>query len=200
MLLSKKMNTLVRVLLLVLMTASSNSLLANGEKTNFTFTKGNNRSFAISFNNPTEVDVKISFKDKNLYTLFKEDYKNITQVSKTFDLKNLPNGIYFVELENEKSIYSQQIEIKNDEIIYNKSDEYTINKPSSYIKDGILYLSTKLSNKEDVEITIFNKSGEIVFEEVIENQNNLKKSFKFLEGRPNDYTITVHYNNRTFMF
>ena len=132
MLLTKKIKSVIKVLLLVLLTVSGNILLANEEKANLTITKGNDKSFAISFDYQEEIDVIITFKDAFSVTLFKEDVKGIKNLSKTFDLNNLPDGVYFLEIENEMSIFSQMIEIKNDKMNYNEAGEYSINKPKSY--------------------------------------------------------------------
>lgn len=198
MLLTKKIKSVIKVLLLVLLTVSGNILLANEEKANLTITKGNDKSFAISFDYQEEIDVIITFKDAFSVTLFKEDVKGIKNLSKTFDLNNLPDGVYFLEIENEMSIFSQMIEIKNDKMNYNEAGEYSINKPKSYVKEDSLYLSSQFSNETDVEVTIYNKLGEVVYDELLKNQKNLDKTFKFIEGQPNDYTISVRYNGRTF--
>lgn len=198
MLLTKKIKSVIKVLLLVLLTVSGNILLANEEKANLTITKGNDKSFAISFDYQEEIDVIITFKDAFSVTLFKEDVKGIKNLSKTFDLNNLPDGVYFLEIENEMSIFSQMIEIKNDKMNYSEAGEYSINKPKSYVKEDSLYLSSQFSNETDVEVTIYNKLGEVVYDELLKNQKNLDKTFKFIEGQPKDYTVSVRYNGRTF--
>ncbi len=198
MLLTKKMNSLLKVILFVIITVTGNTLFANENNSSIKISKGNDKTLAISFDYPNEIDIKITIKDYNFITLFKEDVKGIRNSTKTFDLKNLPNGIYFLEIEDEKSIFSKTIEIKNNMLYYNTTNDQKVNKPIPYINGDKLYVTSFFSEELDVDIVIYNKSGQAVYEETLEKQNSFNKIFKFIEGHPNDYTVSVQYKNRTF--
>ncbi|GEQ84655.1 hypothetical protein ULMS_01630 [Patiriisocius marinistellae] len=195
---TKKMSSVVKVLLFVFLIGTTNTLLANGENPKLTISKENDKSFAIAFENQKKLDVKITFRDAASVILFKETVKDVKQLSKTFDLKGLPDGKYFLEVENKKSVYNQLITIKNEKLFYNEAGVTTINKPVTYVKEDTLYVSSNIEKNVAVQITIFNNVGEIVHQETSTVQNNLNKKYIFLDGRPNDYKVSVKYNGLTF--
>ncbi|EDM44929.1 hypothetical protein SCB49_02374 [unidentified eubacterium SCB49] len=198
MLKTKRHSAVVKMLLFVFLIGTSNTLFANGETPNLSVVKENDSTFAIGFEYKEEMDVKITIKDAFDFTLFKEDAKNVKQINKTFDLKGLPDGKYFLEVENKMNVYSQTIEIKNDKIQYTEDGVTKINKPVSFVKNDTLYVSGDLENDVDVQITIHDKLGEVVHKETTSSKSILNKRFKFIDGRPTDYNVSVTYSDRTF--
>lgn len=194
----KNMKTIAKLIIVVFLIGSTNTIFANGARTELKIIKENNKAFSIKFEYNKEIDVKVTFKDAREVTLFKEQLKNVKKVYKTFDISNLPNGKYSVVVEDNKTIYSQLIEIKNHKLFYNAEDVTTTNKPVKYVNQDVLYISSVLEKGVDVQITIYNDLDEIVHKETSTTQNNLNKKFKFLDGHPNDYKVVVRYNEITF--
>lgn len=198
MLITKKRNTLVKIVLFVLLIATGNIAFAYGENPYLKTSKEIEKSLVISFDYKTEKDIQITFRDAKAITLFKESVQGVKHLSKTFDLRSLPDGTYFLEIEDEIKIFSQCLEIKNEKVLYNKAGEQSLIKPTTYIKGDKLYLSCMLQNETDVEIVIYDKSGEKVYIENLEKQISLEKTFQFVDGRPSDYAISIRYNDRKF--
>ena len=198
MLKTRKDSTVVKMLLFVLLLGSSNTIFANEKTPEFSISKESDSTFAIGFEYQKEVDVKITIKDAFDFTLFKENIKSVKQLSKTFDFQGLPNGKYVLKVENNMSVYSQTIEIKDSKLFYNEAGVTSINKPVSFVKQDTLYVSGAVENNVNVQITIYNKQGEVVHKETTATKNILNKKYKFIDGRPSDYNVSVTYSDHTF--
>jgi hypothetical protein len=201
MLLIKKMTSIVKVALLVMLTTAGSTLFANDENNpGVEISKGYEKSFIVSFKYALAKDFKITLRDDAYNTLFKEEVTEVTRLAKNFNLTNLPDGTYFLEVEDATSIFNQMIEIKNDKVLFEKAVAFTVFKPIFKTVGNKIYISALLLNETNVKINIYNIDGDQVYEETIENQTNLEKIFKFVDERPEDYTLVVTYNDRSFRF
>ena len=196
-----KLKSLVKVVaLFVMLTTAGTALFATDVNPGIVVTKGNQKSFALHLNYQTERSFKIALKDAASTTLFKENVKQAKAFAKNFDLKNLPDGTYFLQIEDQQSIHTQAIEVHGNTLTIDKSGEEKIFKPVVYKKNQKVYLTALLLDGADVEISVRDDNGDLVYREMIENQVSIEKVFSFAGQNPEDFNISVRYKNYAFEF
>lgn len=193
-----KKNPLVKTALLAILMMSSTLLTANSSFPIVNLKKGLDKSFLISMDYHLEKDFEITLTDDSYNTLFKEEIKQVKKLAKRFDLSSLPDGTYFFKVEDEQSIYQQTIEIKNDQLIVNKSRESRVFKPILQDKGNKVYINALLIDETDVEVKIYDKNHDLVLEETLKNQTSLERIYKFSDNTPGNYTFLIKYQGHSF--
>lgn len=115
---------------------------------------------------------------------------------KKFDLSTLPEGTYFIEIENDlkELVYTINIDTENIGI----GEKHESLKPV-FRKQGDKVLLNLLNlNKENVEIKILDAENRVVFNEQVSNEIIIQKAFNFSGAKNESYSIVVKDANGTY--
>ena len=138
----------------------------------------------------------LSIVDKDGVTFYTENIENANAYSKKFDLQNLPDGNYFLKVENDlkETVFAISISESKISIINRKENVKPI-----FRKDGKkVYLNLLNLEKKDVRITIFDSDSRIVFNETVTDTALIEKAFNFEKAFEDRYTVVVKNNEDTF--
>ncbi|WP_405337397.1 hypothetical protein [Psychroserpens sp.] len=137
-------------------------------------------------------------KDSNGFILHSETIKNNGNLSKIFDLKQLKEGIYTVELEKDFEIIIKPFEIKNNGIVFFKEMEKKLFKPSIRLEDDKLLISQMNLESNAIEIKIYYEDV-LVYSENIDGKQTMNRVFKLSDTKTGDYHTILKINERRFV-
>lgn len=141
--------------------------------------------------------VEVSVKDKNGEIIYHERSENLN-LSKKYDLKNLPMGDYYMEIESLTKIKVVPFKVLSNSIDLIEADEVSYYKPIVR-KEGTGVLISKLAlNNENLEIFLYDASGNILYTEKLEGNAVLKRKLNLMNLNSGDYNLVLRSNGKTF--
>jgi len=141
----------------------------------------------------------LTIKDVNGLILFKELIEKSGEYTKGFDLTALPDGSYFFELEKEMQVKIMPFKVADNEVVFDKNEEYIINKPIVFTKDKLVYISKLTLNKEPLKVDIYFENDDLVFSEVLEGELNLDRIYDFSTSKKGGYKVVLRSEGRSFI-
>jgi len=141
----------------------------------------------------------LTIKDVNGLILFKELIEKSGEYTKGFDLTALPDGSYFFELEKEMQVKIMPFKVADNEVVFDKNEEYIINKPIVFTKDKLVYISKLTLNKEPLKVDIYFENDDLVFSEVLEGELNLDRIYDFSTSKKGGYKVVLRSEGRPFI-
>lgn len=152
----------------------------------------------VSFN-----DIKkgstLMIKNDQGYILYKEFIKIDGDYSKDFDLTELPNGSYKLELEDEVKIKILPFKVTSKEVEFNKKEEFIISKPIVAKKgDKVILSKLTLEGSKDIKVSIYYNGTDLVYKENLKGDKFINRSYDFSTSINGDYSIVVTSDGRTF--
>lgn len=133
--------------------------------------------------------------DKNQNIIFSEKIL-ATSYTKKFDLNELENGSYYIQVDNSLRTLIYPISVENKEVKILKRIENT--KPVFRKKGSKLFLNLLNLDAEDVQIKVLDSENRTVFSEVIENASIVTKAFNFETAYEDRYTVVVKDGKNTY--
>ncbi|TBM99384.1 hypothetical protein EYD45_15610 [Hyunsoonleella flava] len=192
---SKKVFLMVALFATVMGYASDNS---------FYISKGDANKTVITLNDVKEGNL-FTIKDKNGLILYKEAIQQNGLYKKGFDLTSLPDGSYFFELDKDMEIKTIPFKVKVSEVVFDKDNAETIFKPSTVVKQDLLFVSKLALEGEELEISIYQENGfyaapyQLIHNETISNTKHIERVYKFVDFRKGEYKIIYKTEGKTFV-
>ena len=157
-------------------------------------TEGQSKSLIV------ELDLKnnktfLRIIDENQNIIFSEKI-SATSYTKKFDLTELENGSYYIELDDSLRTLVYPISVENKEVKILKRIENT--KPVFRKKGSMLFLNLLNLDGEDVQIKVFDSDNRTLFSEVIKNESIVTKAFNFETAHEDRYTVVVKDGENTY--
>lgn len=130
-------------------------------------------------------------------TLFKDSLVSSDGYRKSLDLEVIPQGVYFLHMETEKSILSSKIVKTSKGIsIEEESSEITF-KPCFKVIDDTVLVFLSNPTKATISLEVYDAGGELL--NTINNSSSiLKKTLDFSKVPAGDYSINIKMKNRSF--
>lgn len=141
-----------------------------------------------------KVHMSIYTADKEL--LFEEDFKGTKNTSRTYDLKDFPDGTYYMEAETSAKITRYAIKISNGIAFVADNAIAETYKPVLSQENGKVTVNIPNADKKPVQIAIFAGSQEVYSKSY--NQANVTQQFDFSPAASESYTLVMKYDDRTF--
>lgn len=196
------MNNTKKVFLMVALFAM---VMGYANDNSFYISKGDANKTVVTLNDVKEGNL-FTIKDENGLILYKESIQQNGLYKKGFDLTSLPDGSYFFELDKDMEIKTIPFTVKKSEVVFNKDNEETIFKPSTVVKQDLLFVSKLALEGEELEISIYQESNsfystpyELIHTETISNTKKIERVFKFVDFREGQYKIVYKTEGKTFV-
>ena len=140
----------------------------------------------------------IVLQDANAGVLMRESTGENRKYAKVLNLKNLPNGTYYVVIDSElkKMVQPLSLTDKGVKIYENRSRTYY--KPFIKVDDQHIDLSMFNGRLADVSVTIYNNKSEEIFTETFENVLTVERRYLMKEFAYGKYTIEVNTPEDTY--
>ena len=117
-------------------------------------------------------------------------------VSKKYNLKNLPDGNYVLDLEDGQQIRTQSLQVDGD-ILYSK-DISTIYKPHLVINQDYINMNL-MTQGQKADISIQNAESNTVFSEKISNEVSATRRYNIKDLPAGNYIFKVSLNGQEFI-
>lgn len=138
----------------------------------------------------------VTIVDTNGEVIFTEKIATGKTYSKKFDLKNLPDGSYFLEVEDTLKEKVFAFVIQNSKVIIAEGKENA--KPVFRNKNGKVFLNLLNLKNEVVKIKILDSDNRVVFQETIVDEIVIEKVFNFEDAFKDNYTVVVQNKKDTY--
>ena len=188
------MRTIKKMTLVVLMLSATLSYAGKKEKDN---AKAFAKSIIVEFVNAKKGQT-LFVKNENGIVLHSEIVKNSGDLSKAFDLNQLEDGKYTIELEKDYEIIIKPVEIKNNVLTFIQNKETKIFKPLVRHKKDKLLISQLTPESEQVKVEIFYED-ELIYSETIQGEKTVNRVYKLQNEKLGNYYAIVKADNRSYI-
>ena len=157
--------------------------------------KGKMVTFALNKINK----INLSVYDAEGGLIHSEMAESQTNINRTYDLRSLPDGTYFLEAESDIKIYSYEISVAGETASLSANAILEIYKPAFVNKKGLEWVSILNLEKSPVNIKVYDKENNMVYDSDALLDKDLKKAFNIDKIREEEYTFVMTYKDKTVM-
>ena len=194
------MKTTLKIIAIVtVIFASSLNGFSNDPKPVVAIKPLDGKNFALYINNIGEEKTRISIKDDKGYTLITESLRNKSSYSRKFNMNNLPEGQYVLELEDNRTIERIPLHIAKASLVLG-NDTNVAFKPYLRHKNNVLDVMVLSPEQAAHEITIYNQANNVVFNDLIEKQLTIEKQYDVSALAPGEYNVTVNTQGHEYTY
>ncbi|WP_010522245.1 hypothetical protein [Aquimarina agarivorans] len=142
----------------------------------------------------------LSIIDKSGITLFTEKLSQTDVFEKTFDLTYLPEGVYFLESNEDKKINVSPILIANNKVSLISGGSKTYNEPRIAVEGSIAKVILDNATNSEVVITVKDADDTELLRSKVLTDSNIYKKLDF-SALPKGvaYTITIKEDDYYFI-
>ena len=140
---------------------------------------------------------KIKINDLKGVELYYENVKE-NNFRKSFDMNQLPKGIYIMEIEDETKIWTYRFTLDRHAFALLDKKTTTFCKPIIRQKDKKVYITKYLDKAQQLSISLTNKEGQIIYEEFYNKGTSYARSLnlnKLIEGT---YQLQISSQNKNY--
>lgn len=119
-------------------------------------------------------------------------------VIRTYDLKDLPDGIYYLEAESELKISRYKISVVGKSALLSETSISEVYKPVFVEKDGLLTVSILNAAKSPAYIKIYDNEDNEVYDSGMLKDERISKNFDVTNVVSEGYTFIISYDNKSF--
>lgn len=188
------MRTIKKMALVSLMLVTALSYAGKKEKDN---AKAFAKSIKVEFVNARKGQ-KLFVKNEHDIILHSEIVKNSGDLSKAFDLNQLEDGKYTIELEKDFEIIIKPFEIKNNVLNFIHNKQTKLFKPLVRHKKDKLLVSQLTPESEPVKVEIFYED-ELIYSETIKGEKTVNRVYKLQNEKFGNYYAIVKSDNRSYI-
>lgn len=167
-----------------------------GAVSDVSYTIENNKTLTVETFTWKSSQLKIQIKDAFGTIILEENPSNTSRYRK-YNLKNLPDGNYTLEMSNELRISSKPFVINGNNVMLSP-DHKTIYKPVVFWQKDYLDVNLLALGSEST-LKIYNDKGETVYSQVL-NTPAVHKRYNISQLPKGAYTVSVGVNERHFDF
>jgi len=141
-------------------------------------------------------EASITFMDTEEVVLYSESILNQKNYIKKFDLRNLKEGVYSLNMEDNLKIikYILSVEDKNVKVL-TKEETY---KPIFKRTGDIVSVNFLNIDSKVVHIKVYDSENRILFKEVVANDIVIEKAFNFEKAYKDTYTVAIKRDDKTY--
>lgn len=179
-----------RIIVILMLALSLNGIAENS----YVISKDEQNMIIVNRGEWKSGDVKVVITDEDGFTVFTQKLaKNIDLIK--YNMADLPNGQYSIEISDELRIIRKQFEMKDNQLVVAKEDE-KIYKPQVKISKNIVDIQM-LSLNKDVIVSLTDKEGIEILDEKL-NTSIISKRLD-INGLPSgNYILTIQTGGRYF--
>jgi len=151
-------------------------------------------SFVINETNKLDLSIYDS-EGKIIYT---ENLDSQTVIDRSYDLKSLPDGVYFLVAESELKLAKYKISIVGKTAELSETPILEEFKPLFMKKDGLVKVNFLNLNESAIVIKIYDRDDNVVYDSGVIKEQNITKIFDVFNIENEVYTISLTDNNKTY--
>jgi hypothetical protein len=155
-------------------------------------------AFVLVLSEQVKEKTRIRLVDAQGIQLYSDVYRQNDAKSRQFNLRELPQGIYFLEIEDETFIYRQPVTLTTAGVIANPQERIELAKPFvGTTPEGKLNVSYLHLDNAPVEVEFIDAEGHLVYREAINQEGPVMRSYNLSELPRGNYQAIVRTQNAT---
>ncbi len=189
------MKTVIKFSLLSVFAMTSYFVSANAY---FNVKSAGDKTFVLSFQKPLSMDAQFRIEDQDGQILFIEALEKGTHAAKKYNMSNLPEGEYFLYLEDEMSLKLQPVVLKPAGLVVEPAKRTEVFKPIVTMNEGKMDFSLLHLSGQPVSIEILNAQGDVLYNEPKAESGSIQRRFDLTNLPAGDYSVAVRTDDNTF--
>lgn len=150
----------------------------------------------FALNKMSKVDLSIYDAEGKLINFEKVDSQK--NINRTYDLRALPEGTYFLEAESDMKISRFEISVVGEIATLSANPISEIYKPTFVNKKGLIQLTFLNLDKSPVNIKVYDKANNEVYDSDVILDQDVKKVFDINKINDEEYTFVMTYKDRSY--
>ncbi len=183
------------IMLALVLFSSASSFAASGEGVVMEVTGSNTFKLIL---NDLNGGLTVQIKDQYGYTLHQESINTTTTYGKQFNLSELPNGDYYVELSYDSkfeiyplSINKGQVEVKTERV-------KEVFKPVMNLNDNLLSITQLAPRKSTLHVMIYDEDQNLLMNDSMSGEISLGKIYDLSKLEPGQYQVYLASEGRSY--
>lgn len=154
--------------------------------------------FLVAIENAEASNVEVTINDNNGEVVYyKQTYKPIDSYKKIFDVKDLENGEYSIELKTKEMVSKRELVIAEERIVVGAPAEQVAVPPYFGFDGEKLVISHLNFDKEKYKLAIYNFSNTI-YEATVSGASPMIAAYDLSKLKPGDYEVVLYSDNKIF--
>ena len=141
---------------------------------------------------------KITIRDAKNNIIYSETIENSLSITDEFQLPNLGQGAYTLEVEHDFEITIRPFEVKVRTVEFMDDKAYTVFKPVISTMGKKLLLSKLTLNNESFDVLVYDYKGELLHSEKVMNEIEMNRVYDFSELAEDKFSVVFRSKDRTF--
>lgn len=141
---------------------------------------------------------RITIKDSKNKIVFNEMVPNSIVEEDGYQLPNLGQGNYILEIEYDIEILIKPFKVEERSVVFLKDKAYTIYKPHLKVSDKQVHLTRLNLAKEEIIVKVYDQYGELLHKEKFTDQLEMKRIYDFSNLNEDKFSVILESNSRTF--
>lgn len=142
--------------------------------------------------------VDLSIYDAEGKMIHSEKVDALKNMDRTYDLKALPEGTYFLEAESDTKISRYTISVVGTTAKLSANPISEIYKPTFVNKEGLIRVSFLNLDKSPVNIKVFDRANNEVYDSNVILDQDVKKVFDINDVHDEEYTFVMTYKDKSY--
>ncbi len=143
-------------------------------------------------------NMSLSIYDAEGKLIHSEKVDSRKNINRTYDLKSFPGGTYFLEAESDTKISRYEISVVGATATLSSNPVSEVYKPSFVNKKGLVRLSFLNLDKSPVNIKVYDKDNNEVYDSDVILDQEVKKAFDINSVGDEEFTFMLTYKDKTF--
>lgn len=159
--------------------------------------KEQGKMVTFALNQTDKID--LSIYDANDKLIHSENVSSKENVNRTYDLKALPEGTYFLQAESDTKVSRYEISVVGDMASLSGNAVSEVYKPVYLYKNGLVSVNILNLDESPVNIKIYDSEYNEVYDSAFLTGQNVTKVFDINNFLNEAYTFVVTDNDKTFI-
>ncbi len=134
----------------------------------------------------------LRIKDVKGYVLHKEVIRQNDVYAKRYDLSNLPNGEYTVELTTQEGVTQESLSLNAGKA------EVAYFKPAIQVEPGLVKIAFKNSIEAPVSLKFYDNNGQLLYQERVASQEKYAKGLNVSRLSAGQYSLSILGDNYVY--
>ena len=143
-------------------------------------------------NLPSEGSAILRIKDMKGYVLHREMIRQNDAYARKYDLSNLPNGEYIVELTTQEGVTKEGLSLNAGKA------EVAYFKPAIQVEPGLVKIAFKNSIEAPVSLKLYDNNGRLLYQERVASQEEYAKGLNVSRLSAGQYSLAISGDNYVF--
>ncbi len=154
------------------------------------------KSISIRIPQSDTPKVTVKLEDSKGETLYSKKSKGEDGVATLLNVNSLPNGMYYITVEDNYKITKQPLRIELDKVVVDEYKMATTQKPTFQYNTRRRLVSLNILTEGEIDVLLLNENGHKLL--VTKEMGQLNKTFNLKNLNQGNYTFIMSYNGKTF--